>query len=168
MRWAVLHGNRIIRSEHGARGRALSPATHMHMYRALYRPLYRNQPPTPTQVDAGVEKDLVFGDPNAPRFVFWEGKLRPVPSGLDAFTFDLMSIVGKIRAGLGAIGLLNGQMPGAAYPSAPFGGGAAFVRAGWCVWCGGGWGVVGSVWRLSLLVLFFWGGGGGEEGTGLD
>ncbi|KAG2432628.1 hypothetical protein HXX76_008968 [Chlamydomonas incerta] len=62
-------------------------------------------------VDSGCEKDLVFGDPTAPRFVWWEGKLRPVPSGLDAFTFDLMSIPGKIRAGLGAIGLINGGMP---------------------------------------------------------
>ncbi|GLC36165.1 fatty-acyl coenzyme A oxidase [Pleodorina starrii] len=62
-------------------------------------------------VDAGVDKDLVFGDPKAPRFVFWQNKLRPVPSGLDAFTFDLMSIPGKIRAGLGAIGLINGAMP---------------------------------------------------------
>ncbi|KXZ49977.1 hypothetical protein GPECTOR_18g133 [Gonium pectorale] len=62
-------------------------------------------------VDAGVDKDLVFGDPKAPRFVFWENKLRPVPSGPDALTFDLMSIGGKIRAGLGAIGLINGPMP---------------------------------------------------------
>lgn len=62
-------------------------------------------------VDAGVDKDLVFGDPKAPRFVYWEKKLRPVPSGLDALTFDLMSIGGKIRAGLGAIGLINQSMP---------------------------------------------------------
>ncbi len=44
--------------------------------------------------------------------MYWEKKLRPVPSGLDAFTFDLMSIGGKIRAGLGAIGLINQSMPG--------------------------------------------------------
>ena len=65
-------------------------------------------PPTPTpapQVDAGVAEELVFGDPEAPRFVYWEGRLRPTPSGLDALTFDLMSFLGKIRAGLGAIGL---------------------------------------------------------------
>jgi len=62
-------------------------------------------------VDSGCDKDLVFGDPKAPRFVWWENKLRPTPSGLDAFTFDLMSIPGKIRAGLGAVGLLNGSMP---------------------------------------------------------
>lgn len=64
------------------------------------------------QVDAGCDKDLVFGDPTAPRFVYWENKLRPTPSGLDAFTFDLMTFLGKIRAGLGAVGLLNGTMPG--------------------------------------------------------
>jgi hypothetical protein len=60
-----------------------------------------------------VDKDLVFGDPKAPRFVFWEGKLRATPSGPDALTFDLLSIWGKIRAGLGAVGLYkSGPMPG--------------------------------------------------------
>ena len=62
-------------------------------------------------MDAGVADQLVFGDPTAPRFVFWEKKLRPTPSGPDALTFDLMSIWGKIRAGLGAIGIANGSMP---------------------------------------------------------
>ena len=33
------------------------------------------------QVDAGIAEDLVFGDPKAPRFVFWNKKLRPTPSG---------------------------------------------------------------------------------------
>lgn len=56
-------------------------------------------------VDANITDGLVLGDPTAPRFVFWEGRLRPTPSGLDVFTFDLMSIFGKIRAGLGAAGL---------------------------------------------------------------
>lgn len=63
-------------------------------------------------MDSGCDKDLVFGDSQAPRFVLWENKLRPVPSGLDAFTFDLMSFPGKIRAGLGAVGLLKAPMPG--------------------------------------------------------
>lgn len=62
-------------------------------------------------VDAGVDKDLVFGDPTAPRFVFWEKKLRPTPSGPDALTFDLLSPWGKIRAGLGAVGLFKAPMP---------------------------------------------------------
>lgn len=56
-------------------------------------------------VDAGIADDLVLGDPKAPRFVYWEGKLRPTPSGPDVLTFDLMSIIGKIRAGLGAMGI---------------------------------------------------------------
>ncbi|KAF6265212.1 amine oxidase [Scenedesmus sp. NREL 46B-D3] len=59
-------------------------------------------------VDAGVDKDLVFGDPTAPRFVFWQKKLRATPSGPDALTFDLLSIWGKIRAGLGAVGIVKG------------------------------------------------------------
>ncbi|CAL5228570.1 g11727 [Coccomyxa viridis] len=56
-------------------------------------------------VDAGIAEDLVFGDPKAPRFVFWNKKLRPTPSGPDVLTFDLLSIWGKIRAGLGAAGI---------------------------------------------------------------
>ncbi|KAK9806433.1 hypothetical protein WJX73_006768 [Symbiochloris irregularis] len=55
-------------------------------------------------VDAGLDKDLVMGDPKAPRFVFWNKKLRPTPSGPDLVTFDLLSIWGKLRAGLGAAG----------------------------------------------------------------
>lgn len=53
-----------------------------------------------------MKDDLVLGDPTAPRFVLWNGKLRPVPSKLtDLPFFDLMSIGGKIRAGFGAIGI---------------------------------------------------------------
>ncbi len=52
-----------------------------------------------------MDKELVFGDPKAPRFVWWEKKLRPTPSGPDALTFDLLSIGGKLRAGLGALGI---------------------------------------------------------------
>lgn len=58
------------------------------------------------QVDSGLKDELVLGDPNAPRFVLWNGKLRPVPSKpTDLPFFDLMSIGGKIRAGLGALGI---------------------------------------------------------------
>ena len=63
------------------------------------------------QVDAGIDKDLVFGDPKAPRFVWWNKKLRPTPSGPDVLTFDLLSIWGKIKAGLGAAGLKK-PLPG--------------------------------------------------------
>ncbi|XP_057482817.1 protoporphyrinogen oxidase 1, chloroplastic-like isoform X2 [Actinidia eriantha] len=57
-------------------------------------------------VDSGLKDDLVLGDPNAPRFVLWDGKLRPVPSKpTDLPFFDLMSLGGKLRAGFGALGL---------------------------------------------------------------
>ncbi|XP_050237964.1 protoporphyrinogen oxidase 1, chloroplastic [Mercurialis annua] len=57
-------------------------------------------------VDSGLKDDLVLGDPNAPRFVLWDGKLRPVPSKpTDLPFFDLMSIGGKLRAGFGALGI---------------------------------------------------------------
>jgi hypothetical protein len=57
-------------------------------------------------VDSGLKDDLVLGDPNAPRFVLWDGKLRPVPSKpTDLAFFDLMSIGGKLRAGFGALGI---------------------------------------------------------------
>ena len=62
-------------------------------------------------VDAGCADELVFGDPKAPRFVFWDGRLRATPSGPDVVTFDLLSLWGKLRAGLGAVGLLNGEAP---------------------------------------------------------
>ncbi|KAF6172278.1 hypothetical protein GIB67_024900 [Kingdonia uniflora] len=59
-----------------------------------------------TFVDSGLKDDLVFGDPDAPRFVLWNGKLRPVPSKpTDLPFFDLMSFTGKLRAGFGAIGV---------------------------------------------------------------
>ncbi|KAG6784966.1 hypothetical protein POTOM_010680 [Populus tomentosa] len=57
-------------------------------------------------VDSGLKEDLVLGDPNAPRFVLWNGKLRPVPGKpTDLPFFNLMSIGGKLRAGFGALGL---------------------------------------------------------------
>ncbi len=42
------------------------------------------------QVDSGCDKELVFGDPTAPRFVWWEGKLRPVPSGVSTVCVALL------------------------------------------------------------------------------
>lgn len=57
-------------------------------------------------MDSGLKDDLVLGDPDAPRFVLWNGKLRPVPGKpTDLPVFDLMSIGGKIRAGFGALGI---------------------------------------------------------------
>ncbi|XP_068662148.1 protoporphyrinogen oxidase 1, chloroplastic [Aristolochia californica] len=57
-------------------------------------------------VDSGLKDELVLGDPDAPRFVLWNGKLRPVPAKpTDLPFFDLMSFGGKLRAGFGAIGI---------------------------------------------------------------
>ena len=65
------------------------------------------------QVDAGIADDLVLGDPTAPRFVYWENKLRATPSGPVSAVFgDFLSFPGKIRAGLGAVGLFNEKPPG--------------------------------------------------------
>uniref|UniRef100_A0A803NDK8 Amine oxidase domain-containing protein n=1 Tax=Chenopodium quinoa TaxID=63459 RepID=A0A803NDK8_CHEQI len=48
-------------------------------------------------VDSGLKDELVFGDPNAPRFVLWNGKLRPVPSKpTDLPFFDLMSFPARL------------------------------------------------------------------------
>lgn len=53
-----------------------------------------------------MKDELVLGDPDAPRFVLWNGKLRPVPAKPnDLPFFDLMSIGGKLRAGFGALGI---------------------------------------------------------------
>ena len=67
----------------------------------------------PAQVDVGVIDQIEFGNPKSPRFVFWDNKLRPTPSGPDVLTFDLLSIGGKLRAGLGMFGL-RPKMPGIA------------------------------------------------------
>jgi len=64
------------------------------------------------QVDAGIDDELVLGDPTAPRYVYWGGELLPTPSGPDVLTFKLLSFWGKIRAGLGAVGIKK-PMPGA-------------------------------------------------------
>ena len=68
--------------------------------------------PSPTILrfakDIGIIDELILADSTLPRFVFWEGKLYPLPSKLSdpVLNFNLMTWPGKIRAGLGAIGLI--------------------------------------------------------------
>eukprot|EP01031_Cornospumella_fuschlensis_P034842 gene34842-42194_t len=58
--------------------------------------------------DLGMIDELVLADPTLPRFVFWEGKLFALPGGIgDLVNFNLISWPGKIRAGLGALGLVS-------------------------------------------------------------
>ena len=58
------------------------------------------------QVSCGLGNELEFADPKAPRFVLWQGRLRPVPTGPGSLlASDLLSPGGKLRALAGALGL---------------------------------------------------------------
>eukprot|EP00927_Polykrikos_kofoidii_P038911 TRINITY_DN33358_c0_g2_i1.p1 TRINITY_DN33358_c0_g2~~TRINITY_DN33358_c0_g2_i1.p1 ORF type:complete len:644 (+),score=105.65 TRINITY_DN33358_c0_g2_i1:30-1934(+) len=56
--------------------------------------------------DVGLQEDIMLADPDSYRFVWWEGKLRALPATpFDAVFGDFLSLPGKIRAGLGLIGI---------------------------------------------------------------
>lgn len=56
--------------------------------------------------DVGLRDDIVLADPSSYRFVLWEGRLRALPAGpADAVFGDFLTLPGKIRAGLGAVGI---------------------------------------------------------------
>ncbi len=62
-------------------------------------------------VDVGLRNELIFADPGLPRYVYWEGKLRPVPmSPPTAVTSQLLSPLGKLRALTGALGFIPPQV----------------------------------------------------------
>mmetsp|Transcript_6403 Transcript_6403/g.13996 ORF Transcript_6403/g.13996 Transcript_6403/m.13996 type:complete len:583 (+) Transcript_6403:132-1880(+) len=59
-----------------------------------------------TACDVGLQEDILLADPSSYRFVWWDGQLRALPAGpSDAVFGDFLSWPGKIRAGLGAIGI---------------------------------------------------------------
>lgn len=67
--------------------------------------------------ELGITDDLVLADGSLPRFVYWKGggageklaNLHALPTNLpgDLLNFNLLTWGGKIRAGLGAIGLIE-------------------------------------------------------------
>jgi len=64
-------------------------------------------------VDLGLKDQLVFADHTLPRMVYWDNKLFPLPSAPeDAPFFALLNPLEKLRAGLGAVGLLSGRPEG--------------------------------------------------------
>jgi oxygen-dependent protoporphyrinogen oxidase len=62
-------------------------------------------------VEAGLEKEFVFGDRKLPRYVYWKGELIPVPMSPPAMLkTNLLSFGGKCRALLGALGFVPPAM----------------------------------------------------------
>jgi len=56
--------------------------------------------------DAGMGDDILLADPNSDRFVLWDQELRALPKDIPtAVLGTFLTWPGKIRAGLGAIGL---------------------------------------------------------------
>lgn len=62
-------------------------------------------------VDVGLKDELVLADRRLPRYVYWQGKLQPVPmSPQAAVTTELLSLQGKLRAAMGALGFVRPTM----------------------------------------------------------
>lgn len=56
--------------------------------------------------DVGLQDDILLADPDSYRFVWWDKRLRALPATpLDAVVGDFLSWPGKIRAGLGLLGI---------------------------------------------------------------
>jgi len=56
--------------------------------------------------DAGMKDDILLADPNSDRYVLWDGELRALPKDIPtAVLGTFLTWPGKIRAGLGAIGI---------------------------------------------------------------
>ena len=56
--------------------------------------------------DAGMRDDILLADPNSDRYVLWDGELRALPKDIPtAVLGTFLTWPGKIRAGLGAIGI---------------------------------------------------------------
>lgn len=62
-------------------------------------------------VEVGLKQELIFADRKLPRFVYWQGKLQPVPMTPAAMVqSQLLSFPGKLRALFGALGFVGPAM----------------------------------------------------------
>jgi protoporphyrinogen/coproporphyrinogen III oxidase len=62
-------------------------------------------------VDVGLKQELIFADRKLPRYVYWQGKLQPVPMTPPAMIqSQLLSFPGKLRALFGALGFVGPAM----------------------------------------------------------
>ncbi|NJK65355.1 MAG: protoporphyrinogen oxidase [Microcoleus sp. CSU_2_2] len=62
-------------------------------------------------VDVGLKQELIFADRKLPRYVYWQGKLQPVPMTPPAMIQSkLLSFPGKLRALFGALGFVGPAM----------------------------------------------------------
>lgn len=58
-------------------------------------------------VDLGLEREMILADRRLPRYVYWQGQLYPVPMSPPAIVSStLISLQGKLRAFLGALGFV--------------------------------------------------------------
>ncbi|MGB0564524.1 MAG: protoporphyrinogen oxidase [Spirulinaceae cyanobacterium] len=68
-------------------------------------------------VELGLRDELVFADRRLPRYVYWQNRLLPIPMTPGAaLTTQLLSVGGKLRAGLGAMGFVPSPMARALEP----------------------------------------------------
>ncbi len=64
-------------------------------------------------LEVGLGDELVFANAKLPRYVYWQGRLRPVPmSPPAAVGSSLLSPLGKLRALAGALGFVPPPQPG--------------------------------------------------------
>ena len=62
--------------------------------------------------EAGCGAELVLADPTSKRWVLWDGTLHALPAGPEDVLFDLLTWPGKLRAGMGVVGLKPPPPPG--------------------------------------------------------
>lgn len=60
--------------------------------------------------DLNISDDLVYADASLPRYIYWKGKLLPLPMSFSEFmTSRLLSLTGKVRLIAGLLGCISGS-----------------------------------------------------------